>query len=252
MTNSVLFKRWLVIFASLLIMSTVQHTAAQGPSTPIPVKPPTATASQLPPTDLPSRTPTSMGPASIEAITDGTNVRSQPDIGSERVGQIFPGQNFTVLGRRFEWLQIIFSESPSGIGWVHESVVVIKGDENLIPDLTLEEVPTENPTIISGRETARAITATPGAILTLTALVQLTPNSITGPQAGVDDDAPQAENLILPTFTFPAETVTPIKLEIFSGRSSTRSGGDGVPPILPILGLIGAGSLGLLLAFLRR
>ena len=245
-----LFILIIVILLASLLMTT--QASAQGPSTPIPVNPPTATASPEPPTDVPTRTPTSLGPASAEALSDATNVRAQPDITGERLGQISPGQTYPIRGRFFEWLQILFPDSPSGIGWVHQSVVQILGDESLIPDLTVEQLPTEAPTIVTGRETAAVITQTPGGILTLTAQTFITPEGVftVGPQAG---DGPQPSDPILPTYTFPAETATPIDLREISGQPTVAGEeAEGIPPIVPIAALIALGGLGLLISIVRR
>jgi hypothetical protein len=248
------FDALLILTIALLLASLLMTTqaSAQGPATPIPVNPPTSPASPPPPTEVPSRTPTSLGPASAEAVSEGTNVRAQPDITGERLGQISPGQAYPVRGRFFEWLQILFPESPSGIGWVHQSVVTILGDESLIPDLTAEQLPTEAPEIINARQTADILTQTPGGVLTITAQAFITPSGVftVGPQAG---DGPQAQNQILPTFTFPAESATPIDLREIAGQPIVSTGDEeGVPPLLPIAALIGLGGLGLMISIVRR
>jgi hypothetical protein len=242
------------ILLVLICLAMVQPVMAQEPATPILVQPPTSTPSPLPPTEQPSRTPTSLGPASVEALSSPTNVRSQPDITAEIVGQIGPGQTYAVIGKRFEWYQIQFPDAPGGVGWVHQSVVQIRGDPNLIPDFS--EVPTENPTITSGRETAEAITRTPGGNLTLTAQARITPTGIftVAPQAGGAGDNPNipvSGNPLLPTFTFPAVTATPLDLVALEGQAEASSDG-GLPPIVLIVGLLGAGSLGLFISMVRR
>lgn len=246
-------------FAVLLVVCLlwVRGTAAQQPtSTPVPINLPSATPTNPPPTQTATVTPTSQGPAVVEALTPQTNVRSQPDINSERVGQISPGQTYGVIGRYFEWLQINYTDNPSGsnIGWVHESVVQIIGDAALIPNLDPNQIPTENPEILSRQETQLAITSTPGIFQTLTVQAFITPTGVftVEGQAGTTD--PLAGTLqpgFLPTFTFPPFTDTPLPIaDLTVRRTVTESGG--LPPIAPIMGLIGLGGIGLLVSLLRR
>jgi hypothetical protein len=190
----------------------------------------------------------------VEALSSPTNVRSQPDITAEIVGQIGPGQTYAVIGKRFEWYQIQFPDAPGGVGWVHQSVVQIRGDPNLIPDFS--EVPTENPTITSGRGTAEAITRTPGGHLTLTAQARITPSGVFTVEPGAaavgdNPNVPVSGNPLLPTFTFPAMTATPLDLTSLSGQTETTAN-EGLPPIIPIVGLLGLGSLGIFISILRR
>ena len=242
-----------VLLVTILLLIMGQPVYAQEPATPIPVNPPTGTATAPPPTDPPTRTPTSQGPASVEALADGTNIRSQPDISAERLGQISPGQSYAVIGRFFEWLQIEYPDTPGGTGWVHESVVTINGDPNLIRDFSQQDVPTENPTIVSRRQTADAITATPGGVLTITAQALITPEGIFTVAAGAPQPgAPQIADGILPTFTFPPETPTPLNLQDYNRQSSPGSADGGIAPMIPILGLIGAGIFGLIISLLRK
>lgn len=247
-----------IILATLLffVVFPFPVIAQQPTSTPVPVSLPSATPTNPPPTDTPTVTPTSQGPAVVEALTAQTNVRSQPDINSERVGQISPGQTFGVIGRYFEWLQINYPDNPSGsnIGWVHQSVVQVIGDEALIPNLAADEIPTENPVVLSERETQLAITATPGIFQTLTMQAFITPTglfTVEGQPGSTDPLAGTPQPGILPTFTFPPFTDTPLPIaDLTVPRTVVDSGG--LPPIAPIMGLIGLGGIGLLISLLRR
>lgn len=253
MTNKFLMRCGLCLLGGLLGLLPVGAAYAQQPATPIPVVPPTATPTLLPPTNPPTRTPTSQGPASVTPLEGAANVRAQPDINAERLGQIQVGQNYAVLGKYFEWYQIQFPDSPSGIGWVHQSVVQVLGDPNTIPDLTQSGLPTEDPILASRRQTLEVITITPGGVFTLTAEAQITPTGVFTLEGGAPNpNAPQAQNLILPTFTFPPTTPTPIDLNTISRPGQTDASSGGMPPIVPIAALIGLGSLGLLITGLRR
>ena len=188
-------------------------------------------------------------------IEQAVNVKTQPDIEAERLGQAQVGQNYAVLGKYFEWYQIQFPDSPNGIGWVHESVVTLLGDPGLYPHLTQGGLPTEDPAIVSRRQTAEIITLTPGGAITLTAEAQITPTGVFTVESGLpaDANAPQAQNLILPTFTYPGRhSRIPLNLDTISAQGKTRAASGGMPPIVPIAGLIGLGSLGLLITAMRK
>jgi hypothetical protein len=214
---------------------------------------PTGTASLLPSTETPTRTPTVTGPALIEARNPDTNVRSGPDISNDRLGQIQPEERYVVLGRRFKWLQIQFPNSPTGIGWVFEDVVNIIGDAALIPEISLEGLPTTDPVIAAQQETLIAATLTPGGVLTLTAASFITPEGLfTTTQSVEEQGRTLAPGEVLPTFTYPPFTNTPptiTNLQPSNGSSSTS--GDFAPAI-PALGLIGLGLLGLIIGIFRR
>jgi len=267
MQKTIIYLIWICI----LIMSAVVVGAQ--PATPIPVQPPTGTPTPLPPTEPPTRTPTSEGPASIEALNEGTNVRAQPDITSDIVVKISPGTNYPILGRFFEWYQLSIPEAGGGTGWIHQSVIRVLGDENLIPDLNAAEIPTQDPIIEQRQQTSEAITATPGAVLTLTVLAQVTPTSDAPIPGNAGDVQSQIQSFggtlpptpigggavnpntvgdpnVLPTFTFPAETATPINLGELSVSNAEQA--EGLPPIAPIMGLVALGGLGLFLTLLRR
>lgn len=225
----------------------LQPSRAQLTPTPVQLQFPTATETPGPPTASPTRTPTSAGRPYVEALADNTNVRAGPDINENRLGQIFPGTTYPILGRRFEWYWIEFPDSPTGTAWVHQSVVRVGGDVNQIPEIDLADVPTLDPAFVAAQQTAEAITATPGAAATLTAQAQITPTGIFTPGPG---DAPTLlPGQPLPTFTFPPYTVTPIPIPRTNPPPTTNTG---VAPIVPILALGALGLMGLLVSLLRR
>jgi len=248
-----------VVIALLLIggVSLAGAGTASGPGreapraqlspTPVPLQFPTATGTPGPPTASPTRTPTSAGRPVAEALEDGTNVRAGPDISENRVGQIYPGTTYAILGRRFQWYWIEFPDSPSGTAWVHESVVKISGDTGQIQEVELESIPTIDPTFLAAQQTADAITATPGAMATLTAQAQITPTGIFTPEPGAGPTL--APGQALPTFTFPPYTVTPVIVPRTNPTSTTDTG---LPPLVLILALGALGLMGLLVSLLRR
>jgi hypothetical protein len=215
--------------------------------TPVPLQFPTATEAFGPPTETPTRTPTSAGRPVVEALADATNVRAGPDISEARVGQIYPGMTFSVLGKRFQWYWIEFPDSPSGTAWVHESVVRVNGDAELIEEIDLESIPTVDPVVLAAQQTAEAITATPGAAATLTAEAQITPTGIFTAEPGAGPAL--APGQPLPTFTFPPYTVTPVIVP----RTNPATPVDTVlAPIVLILALGALGMAGFLVSLLRR
>lgn len=214
---------------------------------------PTSTASPLPATETPTRTPTLAGPALIEARNPDTNVRSGPDISDDRLGQIQPGERYVVLGRRFKWLQIQFPNSPTSIGWVFEDVVNIIGEADQIPEISLEELPTTDPIIAAQQETLIAATLTPGGVLTLTRESFITPEGLfTSPPLIEEQSRTLAPGEVLPTYTFPPFTNTPIPPSSLRAPDSTSSDSSNFAPAIPALGLIGLGLLGLMIGIFRR
>lgn len=232
-----------------------QVNVAQGgaTSTPAPVILPSGTATVVPPTETPTRTPTDAGPASVEAKNPDTNVRSGPDINNDRVGIIQPGEQYVVRAKRFEWYRIDFPNAPSGIGWVNKNVVNVIGDENNIPEISEEEVPTIDVAEAAQQETLLAATQTPGGLLTLTAEVFITPQGIFTAAPLIGDQPTLAPGQRLPTFTFPPFSPTPVPLQDLRGGPVNVDGEDpGVVPIVPIAGLAALGLMGLFISILRR
>lgn len=210
---------------------------------PAPTQPPEALASASP-----TRTATVVANNFIEARANDTNVRAGPDINDERVGLIYPGTQYRVIARRFEWYQIEFLESPTGSAWVHNSVVDLTGNAADIPEIDLEQIPTIDPAFIAAQETARFVRETPGALATLTAAVEITPTGVftTSP----DELSTLDPSAIPPTFTEPPYTNTPIVIP--HGAPAPVEGSGGLPPIVPILALAALGLMGLLVGLLRR
>jgi len=229
-----------------------QQMDLQSSPSPIPLQFPTGTNTPGPPTETPTRTPTSGGRAVVEALSDDppSNVRAGPDINETKLGEIHPGFQYVVVGKRFDWYQIEFPDSPTGRAWVYKHVVTLTGDEALIPEIALEEIPTLDPTFIAIQETALFLTATPGAIASLTVEVQLTPTGVFTPDPNSSGPT-LAPGAPLPTYTSPPITNTPIIIPKAS-PANTGNTGEGLPPIVPILALGALGLMGLLVSVLRR
>lgn len=206
----------------------------------------TPTAPELSPT--PTRTATVVANNFIEAISDDTNVRSGPDINAELIGRIYPGTQYHVVARRFDWYQIEFPESPTGSAWVYSGVVELTGNAADIPEIELDQIPTVDPAFLAAQQTAQYVRETPGGLATLTAAVEITPTGVftTSP----DEVATLDPSAIPPTFTPPPYTNTPIMIP--RGTPASVGTPGGLPPIVPILALAALGLMGLLVALLRR
>ncbi len=259
-------RRHPLVFALLLVMLIISASIAsvhanqdsEDDREPVARQDATATPAQLlipsetpttTPTVPPTRTPTVWQErARAEALNDNTNIRSEPDITASRVAQIFPGTAYDVLGKRFEWYQIVYPDAPTGFAWVHQSVVRISGNADLIPELAPEDIPTQDPAVLAEQQTLEAIQDTPGAAITLTAQMMITPTGVfTADPAG---ESPTPPGTPPPTLSPPAQTPTWMAIPKTSPAAESSEGG--LPPIVPILALAGVGLLGLLVSVLRR
>lgn len=252
------------ILAAICAISAGGVASAQAGPTPIVVQ--LATPTPLPVLGAPTPTPvvpdptaTEIAPTQIEALSS-VNVRAEASTEAARLGLIVPGERYAATGRYFRWIQFRYPNSPTGYGWVYDELVQIIGDPSLIPDLTITQ-PTADPIVVAATQTAAAIAAQPGGDLTATAGARV----LTGP-VGVDANATSTDVLFnpqgaerLPTFTpvpnieediaaaavrataTPEPTILPIALEQ-----------GGVPPLVPIVALIGFGMLGFIVSFIRR
>lgn len=245
----ILLSVWGVARAEKPDSAPLERAALQG--TPVDVSLPTSTNTAEPPAPTVTRTPTSQGPVLVEAKNPDTNVRAGPDISQDRLGRIQPGERYVALSRRFEWIQIEFPNSPSRIGWVHESVVNFIGDPTEILDIDPEQLPTVDTTLAAQRETEIAITQTPGGIITLTAQSFVTPQGLlTAVQEPTRTLAPGER---LPTFTYPPFTNTPIPVqELQASRVVNQSEGSNFAPAIPVLALAALGLFGLFVGIFRR
>jgi hypothetical protein len=224
--------------------------------TAVPIQFPTQTATpQATPSPTRTGTPQGRSGAMAEAISPDTpsNVRSGPDIGAQLVGTISVGTQYPILGRRFEWYLIEYPDGPGGRAWVHQTVVNVIGDANSIQELETDQITTPVPTATEGvvglDQTLIAVTQTPGAAETLVieSGIELTATSTVDPNAPT---ATRDPSVPLPTFTYPAMTVTPVIIPDAAPTVSTET--TGVPPIVPILALGALGLMGLLVALLKR
>lgn len=199
-------------------------------------------------TATPTRTPTPIGPALVEALEGPTNVRAGPDIEAERLGQIFPGETYPVLGRAAGtlWYKIQYPDSPNGTAWVFEQVVRITGNVDAIEEIEVFTQPTVNVNAAVNTQTLEAMAQTPGALETATAQAfAASAMVIQGTLPPTETPAP------LPTFTYPPGPVAQATT-VIPPAASTQAESSGLPPIIPIIALGSVGGLGLLIGILRR
>lgn len=199
-------------------------------------------------TATPTRTPTPIGPALVEALEGPTNVRAAPDIESERLGQIFPGEFYPVLGRAAGtlWYKIQYPDSPTGTAWVFEQVVRITGNVDAIEEIQVLTQPTVDVNAAISTQTLEALAQMPGGLETATALA-FAANAMVmqGTLPPTETPAPK------PTFTYPPEPISQATL-VIPPAATTQAASTGLPPIIPILALGAVGGLGMLIGILRR
>lgn len=78
------------------------------------------------------------------------NIRANPDPDAELVGTMQTGEQYEVIGRFFRWLQIAYPDAEDGTAWVFESVVIITGDINIVPEVVPENYQTIRVVEIAG------------------------------------------------------------------------------------------------------
>lgn len=196
-----------------------------------------------------TRTPTPPGPAYAEAI-DEANVRAGPGIDYDRLGTIYNGDRYVVIGahRDYPWYQIEFPDSPTGTAWIYRDLVTLSGNVQNVPIIEGAEVPTQDPAQISARQTIAVLEQTPGALGTATALAALLPTGVFAPGgAGDTTQTPRP-----PTFTPPPLVPTQPPVALAPGRGQGDGGAGGLPPAVPIIGLAAIGILGLIVSVARR
>jgi hypothetical protein len=224
---------------------------------------PVLTQPQSPPT--PTRTPTPSVAALLEAKADAgpVNVRAQPDPNADKLGTIQHGNEYPVLGKYYEWYQFQYDLSPNKRGWVFGQLVDIIGDASTIADLTTSPLPTVDTSILSITQTWQAVLQTPGGALTVTAQSRIIPapsGDLPNAEstAGANSGAPNGA--VLPTFTYPPDIIAQAPTQNANGDVTVTEApvdlssavSNGVAPIVPILGLVALGILGLAISSLRR
>ncbi len=195
-----------------------------------------------------TRTPTPPGPAFAEPI-DEANVRSGPGIDFTRLGTIYNGSKYVVIGvhRDYPWYEIEFPDSPSGIAWVYKDLVTLSGNLQNVPIIEGPEAPTQDPAALAAQETLAVLTQTPGALGTVTALAALLPTGVF--EAGGAGGTPATRP---PTFTPPPLAPTQPPAAFSPGSSQGEASAGGLPPAIPIIGLAALGVLGLVISAARR
>lgn len=272
---------YLGLWVGVLIMTLIwtisvmaeEIKVAQVRISPTPVQFSIATdAAPLLPTDVaistptPTRTPTSIPPVMIRAINPDTatqvNVRAEPDPGGERLGALEPDVTYVVLGRYFSWIQFEYQASPTGRAWVFETLVEVIGDENRIQQVDPFVAPTVSSDNLRLTQTFEALINRPGAAETATADARIIalPTSVGG---GPNRPSLGQAGPGLPTFTPPPDILVLPPTPQFNVQPSPTPEPDvlqntiglitsgGLPPIVPIVLLIGFGVLGVVVSLVR-
>ncbi|MBN1283995.1 MAG: SH3 domain-containing protein [Anaerolineae bacterium] len=199
-------------------------------------------------TATPTYTPSPPGLAYAEAI-DEANVRSGPGVDFGKVGTIYSGGKYVVLGvhRDYPWVQIQFEDSSSKTAWVYRDLVELTGNVADIPVIEPEALPTQNPLLMAMQETLQVLTLTPGALGTATAMAGLFPGGVS--TAPADQPTPTRP----PTFTPPPLGPTQLpSYQSLAARTGSDNGLGGLPPAVPIIVLAVLGIMGLVVSILRR
>src|SRR5450432_1140805 len=223
------------IFLSLLVMAVGWQGAIAQDATAVPIVVPTLTATDIKKvTPTVSLTPSEAAPglARVEAQSKdtGANLRAAPSTDSEKLGTIYPGQFYGVIGRYGKWLEIQYDKSPTGLAWVYEDIVNVTGlDPAAITTLSPNTVPSPNVATGAAQATLSILTLTPGGPETATALQASATGVFTrAPGQGTDEPTLAGPQ---PTYTFPAafvEATLPPRVAANAGQSS-------IPPIVPII-----------------
>ncbi len=165
-------------------------------------------------TPQPTATPGDTGPwvVVMGGGNDHVNVRAGPSTRWAQIGVLVVGERVRALGRTpaGEWIKIVYPASHDGTGWVYAHVVRVEGGD--LP--VVEPPPTPTPQ------------TTPTVDPTLAAQFLAPPQPTR-----------------LPTFTPPPPLVVPTFVEAAPSPVSR------FPSALVILGLLGAGLLGMAVSF---
>lgn len=95
----------------------------------------TASPSVTSTTGTTATTPATQSLLTPKADFDFVNVRAQPDVTAQQIGQLNKGQSVPVRGRNADstWFQITFPAGPGGVGWVASLVANVTGVTTTLP-----------------------------------------------------------------------------------------------------------------------
>jgi hypothetical protein len=191
------------------------------------------------------------------AIGD-TLVRDFPDSGAI-LGILQAGIQYPIYGQYFSWILIEYETAPNQRAWVYFETVRLFGD---IGSISYVAEDAAQPRQVSAddlaTQTAVILFQTPGYAETATASSRI----IVIEEETVEA---QTDNSDLPTYTPPADpvqrkptldpnalpTATPEAAQVVGTALETAFSGN-IPPIAPIITLLGFGALGLLISRIRR
>ena len=174
-----------------------------------------APVAQQPTGSIPTVTGTPAGPYIL--VPERVNVRLEPRVDADLVGVLIAGQQAPALGRSQggAWIQIQYPGVPGDVAWVYADLVQLNAGAATLP--IVEPPPTATP----------RVTAT------------------IDPTLSAQFDLSGQRPTRLPTFTVAAPVVQPT----FEPQQNTVR--EGIPPLLPIAGLLVLGLFGTVISFLR-
>lgn len=231
----------------------------------IPTTAPTSTAQAftniiIEPSPSPTFTPTQPLPDArlVSIATSGTAlIRDFPEDGTI-LGVLQDNTDYQVLGQYFSWYQIQYSFASDGRAWVYFEDIRVSGNLEDIPFIDPNLQPAQFSEQDLATATALALFQTPGFAETATAesrVLEIPATEINQSDTGDGLPAtytPPAEIIALQATNAPDIQATPIEDRdiIASTRTSLASGN--IPPILPVVGLLIFGTLGLLISRIRK
>lgn len=175
------FQDLLMIYGDLTTVpfSTLVVTPAGSASTPTltlaaPINAPLPSPTGL----IATPSPTAPTAAVVGTATGEINIRYGPGVEYPRIGIARPGDQFEITGwhTQFPWIQIRYSSSPNGYGWVSNGLLEVRGDIFSLPPIsqTRFELP--------------ALTATPAVVQPSRLLAAGTPVPLSPPFQALGDE----------------------------------------------------------------
>ena len=156
------------------------------------------------------------------SASEEANVRSGPGITFEVVGKLMPGQQYAVMGKDNEWLQLTVDGKPA---WAFSALVTLSGDPSSIPDLTSSPSQSSQTTAtFADQETAiahiRSFLGKPDLTLTFVELTLMINSPDADRQVAVFQDELGTRYSVDPS-TFALTQIEPSDLHFASGSPAS-------------------------------
>ncbi len=111
---------------------------------------PSATLTPIPATLTPTTTP-------VQGITTTqVNVRNQPSATADSLGMLGPSATVQIVGTDPDnnWYEVLYSQGPSGVGWVSEQFINVPANKDKIPVIGAAATPTAESATPAAGETS--------------------------------------------------------------------------------------------------